>query len=352
LRFDRTEAFHFLFTKTLPTLIISLIMAGATPSMLRRQVVQAGPHLDALFQTHMLSLLNAELEHRLSGTRQSPIDNMPKAPQLLPNGTPAPVADVGVCFHNLLYTHDPDMEEDDHGLCLCHLTTCPSCFSSAARARKGAYSLLPFGLSTSPVANGWSGGFETEAQSHARKESRQPRPATSVPLPPGVGFVKNPKPASATTAARPPPLFPHPQMTDVLAVEEHLRWRLKEMGASDPAVEARYGPCTNSPAALDGLELGEDGEDSEAASANGHANGNGKVPKGKPVMMTKGKGGKGRRPLNPTTTTKKSTKNKQVLLPKEWVDADPQGRNMAIILTFRHFVKVRPLGLDLRILMY
>jgi hypothetical protein len=111
------------------------------------------------------------------------------------------------------------------------------------------------------------------------------------------------------------------------------------MGASDPAVEARYGPCTNSPAALEGLESREDGsEDSDGAMANG----NGKVPKGKPVMMTKGKGGKGRRPVNPTTTTTKkaTSKPKSVLLPKEWVDADAQERNMAIILTFRHFVKV------------
>ena len=110
------------------------------------------------------------------------------------------------------------------------------------------------------------------------------------------------------------------------------------MGASDPAVEARYGPCTNSPAALDGIEPREDG--SEDGDANGHVNG--KMTKGKPVMMTKGKGGKGRRPVNGAVTGKKSTpaKSKQVLLPQQWIDADPQERNMAIILTFRHLVKV------------
>jgi hypothetical protein len=123
-------------------------------------------------------------------------------------------------------------------------------------------------------------------------------------------------------------------MTDVLAVEEHLRWRLKEMGASDPAVEARYGPCTNSPAALDGIEPRDDHSE----------DGDGPKTKGKPVIMTKGKGGKGRRPVNGHTNgTKKSTnaKPKSIWLPQQWIESDPQERNMAIILTFRHLVKVR-----------
>ena len=112
------------------------------------------------------------------------------------------------------------------------------------------------------------------------------------------------------------------------------------MGASDPAVEARYGPCTNSPAALDGIDSREDiSEDGDAlAMSNGH-----NKPKGKPVQMTKGKGGKGRRPVNGAVGgAKKPTpaKTKHVLLPRQWIDADPQERNMAIILTFRHLVKV------------
>jgi hypothetical protein len=246
--------------------------------------------------------------------------------------------------------HDPQMDEDDHGLCLCHLTTCLSCFSSAAKARKGAYSLLPYSLSKSPVAKGWSGGFESEAQANARIGSLRPKPNAAIPIPPGKGFVKNPKSDDPPSAAvRPPPLFPHPQMTDVLAVEEHLRWRLKEMGASDPAVEARYGPCTNSPAALEGIEQRDDGsDDGDAANGNangnGNGNGNGKMTKGTPVRVTKGKGGKGRRPVHGAVTgTKKSApvKSKQILLPQEWVDSDPQERNTAIILTFRHLVKVR-----------
>ena len=317
-------------------------MQGTTPAQLRRQILQVGPVLDRMVQDHFLTLLHTELENRLAGSRPSMNDAMSKPTLAIPTmPQPTQLTDVGVCFHNLLYMHDPQMEEDDHGLCLCHLTTCPTCFSSAAKARKGAYSLLPFALSRSPVAKGWSGGFESEAQAQARQEYLRPKPTVMTPIPPGQGFVKNPKPENPPSAtARPPPLFPHPQMTDVLAVEEHLRWRLKEMGASDPAVEARYGPCTNSPAALDGIDSREDiSEDGDAlAMSNGH-----NKPKGKPVQMTKGKGGKGRRPVNGTVGgAKKPTpaKTKHVLLPRQWIDADPQERNMAIILTFRHLVKV------------
>jgi len=321
-------------------------MQGTTPSQLRRQILQVGPMLDQIIQDQFLFLLHQELEARLAGARPAYSDSMPKQlPILLPHAPPPQISDVGVCFHNLLYMHDPQMDEDDHGLCLCHLTTCLSCFSSAAKARKGAYSLLPYSMSRSPVARGWSGGFESEAQANARVGSLRPKPSVAIPLPPGRGFVKNPKSEDPPSASiRPPPLFPHPQMTDVLAVEEHLRWRLKEMGASDPAVEARYGPCTNSPAALDGIEPRDEGSEDGDANGQLNGNGNGKMTKGKPVMMTKGKGGKGRRPVNGAVAgAKKSAlaKSKQVLLPQQWIDADPQERNMAIILTFRHLVKVR-----------
>ena len=66
---SRTEAFHYLFTRTLPTLIIHLILTGATPQFLRRSIVHGGWPLDTLFQTQMLDLLYTELELRLSGAR-------------------------------------------------------------------------------------------------------------------------------------------------------------------------------------------------------------------------------------------------------------------------------------------
>lgn len=341
-----------MFTRTLPTLIIHLILSGSSPSILRRQIVHAGPALETQFQMEMVGRLYSELERRMSGPNDRPstsADAAAKAiPQLSPNGSPAPVYEHGVCFHNLLYSHDPGMEEDDHGICLCHLSTCLDCFSSSAKARKGAYSLLPHDLATSSVAQDWSGGIESEAQWSARKNSLEPQKIQTARIPEGRGFVKNPKSTKpANTAARPPPLFPHPQMTDVLAVEEHLRWRLKEMGASDPAVEARYGPCTHSPAALDGIDIPSLAADTESEQ------GSDATPS---VKGIKGKGGAKkvnakRKMLNaangfipPKKDSKEKGAKQPSLLPKEWLDADPQERNMAIILTFRHFVKVR-LGL-------
>lgn len=327
-------------------------MTGADPQFLRRQIVHGGPDLDRIFQTHMLGLLYRELELRLSGSRPSAEASSSKLPPPVNPINPAiPVApivpNIGVCFHNLLYIHDPEMDEDDHGLCLCHLTTCLSCFHKYAQSRKGAYSPLPYELTNSKVARGWSGAVETMAQSRARKESILSRQPQVAPIPSGRGFVKNPRTETVDMSSRQPPLFPHPQMTDVLAVEEHLRWRLKEMGAVDPAVESRYGPCTNAAAALEGIELpdemSEDGDRSETGKVNGMANGgkNGKV-----VKMARGKG-KVRRVVNGTTAKKDGKdkdkdreKGKACYLPKEWLDADPQARNMGIILTFRHFVKV------------
>ena len=293
-------------------------------------------------------MLYEELEMRLRGERPSLTDAAMKAPpspqQLMPDGSPPPptISDVGVCFHNLLFNHDPDMVEDDHGICLCHLTTCLSCFSSTSKARKGAYSLLPYELAGTDVARGWSGGIESRAQAEARRNSLAQKQTTSTSIPEGRGFVKNPKSTKPPSGSRPPPLFPHPQMTDVLAVEEHLRWRLKEMGATDPAVEARYGPCTNSPAATEGVNLPPPESD-----LNANANDSPSIPKAPKVVNIKGMR---RKMPPPKATPPKSTalakkekdkdKGKQCLLPKTWMDATAMERNMAIILTFRHFVKV------------
>jgi hypothetical protein len=135
-------------------------------------------------------------------------------------------------------------------------------------------------------------------------------------------------------------------MTDVLAVEEHLRWRLKEMGASDPAVESRYGPSTNDPAALEGVDLPEEASEDGSADTGGTTTtaGGGKGPKGgKMVKVTRGKG-KVRRVINGSAGKKGAQdgkdKGKVCYLPKEWTEEDPGVRNTAVILTFRHFVKV------------
>lgn len=335
---SRTEAFHHLFTHTVPNLLIHLILTGTSPTFLRRQVVHGGPSLDYIFQVQMLDHLFAELELRLSGARPpEPSSSKPPPNPTQPNLPPALPRD-GVCFQSLAYQHGHPAaaEEDDHGLCLCQLTACLGCFQNAALYRKGPIGPLPFQLSGTSVAAGWIGPRESEAQSKARRVSMRSAPAARSTLPEGKGFVRNPKPTTNGHAApRPAPVFPHPQMTDVLAVEEHLRWRLKEMGASDPAVESRYGPSTNALAALEGIDLPDD--NSEDGSVKGT---NGKD--GKMVKVTRGKG-KVRRVVN--GTGKKGDwkdKGRICYLPKEWAEEEPTIRNMAIVLTFRHFVKVSP----------
>jgi len=251
-----------------------------------------------------------------------------------------PIPRDGVCFSNLGHRHGIPLkpEDDEHGLCICQLISCMKCFHQTSSTRKGPISLLPYELAGTETSIGWTGGIETSAQARVRNEGlRIPiTPKAKLPVN-GKGFVHNPKPIMVE---RPIPMFPHPQMTDVLAVEEHLRWRLKEMGAVDPAVESRYGPAVGSSLALEGIELPELDDDDEG-SIKGKNGGGGKV------KVTRGKG-KVRRIVTGGIPPKKDglegngngKKGRVCYLPKEWVEEDPSKRNMAIILTFRHFVKV------------
>lgn len=244
--------------------------------------------------------------------------------------------------------------------------------------RRGPISLLPHELLNTPAAKGWLGGIETEAHARARQDSlRRKAPSQSI-LPPGKGYAQVPRPGALAPNGnaeggigegggggkplKPPQIFPHPQMTDVLAVEEHLRWRLKELGATDPAVEGRYGPSTNSPVALEGVKLpqsaGEEwndgGQHPTGEGAGGKVNMNMNAAQNKNVKLAKVKGrGKMRRVVVPngvtgaTAATAKAQKQNDkdgkkptVYLPKEWTEATASERNTAIVLTFRHFVKV------------
>jgi len=299
-----------------------------------------------MFQNQILEIMYTELELRLSGSRPSEVGSRPPinmSPIPQPNAPPPGLPRDGVCFQSLAYTHGLPLDDDDHGMCLCQLTTCLGCFHTAATSRKGPISLLPYELASTPVATGWTGGIESSAQAQARRAGFHAARTSKQPIPSGQGFVRNVK---TNAVPRPPAMFPHPQMTDVLAVEEHLRWRLKEMGAADPAVESRYGPSTNAPAALEGVDLPDMGDDpSEDGSVKGGPNG---IPKGKIVKVSRGKG-KVRRVVNGGVPPKKKElggkdeKPKAICyLPKEWAEEDPSVRSMAIVLTFRHFVKVRP----------
>jgi hypothetical protein len=310
--------------------------------------VHGGPNLDLMFQTQILEIMYTELELRLSGERPSEVGSRPPinlSPIPQPNAPTPGMPRDGVCFQSLAHQHGLAGEDDDHGMCLCQLTTCLGCFHAAAQTRKGPISLLPYELANTSVSSGWTGGVESSAQAQARRSGFYATVPKRQDLPAGQGFTRNTK---SQHVSRPPPMFPHPQMTDVLAVEEHLRWRLKEMGAADPAVEARYGPSTNAPAALEGVdlpELDDPSEDGSVRSVPITANG---PPKGKLVKVSRGKG-KVRRVVNGVVppkkredaSGKKDEKSKALCyLPKEWAEADPSVRSTAIVLTFRHFVRV------------
>lgn len=113
------------------------------------------------------------------------------------------------------------------------------------------------------------------------------------------------------------------------------------MGAKDPAVEARYGPCTNSPAALDGVDL----PDNEDVSEDGSVRGKEVPTRGMKLARTKGNRRRlvmGGVPPKKKDDGREDEKSKAVCyLPKEWAEADPSVRSTAIVLTFRHFVRVR-----------
>lgn len=307
----------------------------------------------------MLDILFAELDLRLSGSRppeassSRSVSTSPISP-LLPTGiAPSQAGSAlprdGVCFHSVAYDHGVPLEEDDHAPCLCQLTACLGCFRVHAENRKGPVSPLPLDLEGTPASMGWVGLIETPEQQRVRREGLRPLNVERIAIPEGRGFAKNPRPA-INGHIRPPAIFPHPQMTDVLAVEERLRWRLKEMGASDPAVESRYGPSTNDPAALEGVDLPEEASEDGSADTGGTTNtaGGGKGTKGgKMVKVTRGKG-KVRRVINGSVGKKGAQdgkdKGKVCYLPKEWTEEDAGVRNTAVILTFRHFVKVSRSG--------
>lgn len=353
----RTEAFHHVFTRTIPTFIITLILAGASPTFMRRQIVHGGPQLDQIFMSDMLDNLYAELERRLSGRLMPDVrgesSTMATAAATIgagglgaqPNTTPGLPRD-GVCTHDLGPAHGAPTEDDDHAACLCQLTACPSCLHIAAGLRRLPIGLLPYEMRDTPVADRWAGETERYDQWHDRIMSgslplptdRQAPPVPPLPeaeeIPQGKGFVRNSKKKPAAVYAR-PQVFPHPQMTDVLAVEEHLRWRLKELGAVDPSVEARYGPSVNAPTALEGLEqaLGLDDDDT-GSEVNGQRNGGHKMKVGRSKARFN-------KPVK--APPKPKAEKKKVYLPLDWAEEDPGVRNVAIVLTFRHFVKVSTL---------
>ncbi|KAL7424260.1 hypothetical protein Q5752_001847 [Cryptotrichosporon argae] len=343
-----TEAFHHVFTRILPVFVIDLILAHATPQLMRQRVVHGGPTFDAYYQSAIRAQLFTQLEARLSGLRGQAEYGVGGVPAHAHGGLAgaagagvgeAPAAHGvprdGVCVLDLAQTHGAGTDEDDHATCLCQLTCCADCLrtSAAVRRGRGPAGYLPRELDApGPVRDGWAGAVETEAQARERAAyaytyASGSRAPPAPPLPRGAGFARIPKHRHDAHSFR--PLLAHPQMTDVLAVEEHIRWRLKELGAPDASVEARYGPCTNAPAAMEGLELPDEDEDAAAAAAGA---GERKTVEGR----VRGKLRKTvRAPVKRT-----GAKDRRVYLPKTWTEAEPQARHTAVVLTYRHFVNL------------
>ncbi|RXK42025.1 hypothetical protein M231_00746 [Tremella mesenterica] len=334
------EAFHLLFTRTLPTMIIELILSQCTPSFLRKSIVHGGPHVDALFQAQMLDLLYAELEHRLSGSHLLPNHAADLSSDPVHSRSSPYNCNSGICFHSLAWNHGQPADDDDHAMCLCQLTACLDCFTQDVDTRLGPMSHLPFELVQTTARDGWAGTLESQADAEIRHSTAatMSKPPQPEKVPEGKGFVRTKK----QKVTKPPALFAHPQMTDVLAVEEHLRWRLKEMGASDPAVEARYGPCTSDPVAFEDVVFPVEQDEEDEAGDSPPQTGATRVGPRK-LLKIKGKGGR-RRPVlgisNGGKKEKGDKKAKTCHLPRTWTDEEARERNLAIVLTFRHFVQL------------
>lgn len=372
----RTESFHHVFTQSLPALLILLIQAGSSPTFLRRSVIHGGPSVDTIFQTHMLSLLYAEHERRLSGHRPIPTSTAESSAMAtagavaagLPgmamsmgsmfggapgsNGAGQKVSGIdpgvnavahitlprdGVCFHELALQHRKSSSyyDDNHSYCLCHLTTCLECFSNHARIRRGPITKLPHELSKIPhLVDGFAGEVETLDEALVRTQGPLDQPEPKDP--------KTFRPDK--TKQKQAPLFPHPQMTDVLAVEEHMRWRLREMGAPDAGTEARYSAPLSAAGMGMGLGPAADGTEDDWAEDE-PAKPNGGKPKHKAAKGKAKLKGKLAGPPNgmKALAKKNAPKDEEPVkssLPDGWLKEPTGARNMALVLTFRHFVKV------------
>lgn len=334
--------------------------------------------MDTIFQTHMLSLLYAEHDRRLAGQRPMPtstaessamatagavaagLPGMAMSMGSMFGGAPgsagangAKVSGIdpganavahitlprdGVCFHDLAHQHRKSGThgDDNHSYCLCQLTTCLDCFKAHAKSRKGPITKLPHELSKIPhLVNAFGGEIETLDEALNRTQGPLDTPVAKDP--------KTFRPDK--NRQRAVPLFPHPQMTDVLAVEEHMRWRLREMGAPDAGTEARYSAPLSAVAVAAGMGMGlPDGQEDDWQEDDHKPNGVKPRPKAKGKAKLKGKIAgppNGIKALAKKNGGSKDDEPVKSSLPAGWLKEPTGARNMALVLTFRHFVKVR-----------
>lgn len=199
-------------------------------------------------------------------------------------------------------------------------------------------------------------GYQQQQQQHYTATSAQ---ATGYPH----QYTSQP---TSTAPKRPSPLqIRHPEMSDILLVEEHLRTRLHYMASPD--VILRYGDeeefippeelvMPPSPPLQDALPAPEPTPPPK--------------PQVKVIQGRKMKGGKMKGSQQKLTVAKPATASSSTptpppektlaerdrervqqevrtrlngsQLPRTWTDESASSRNMAVILTFRHLVKVSP----------
>jgi hypothetical protein len=94
----RTEAFQQVFSRTLPNILMQMVLAGASPQFLRHSIVHGGAQLDLLIQTQFMNELYTELESRLWGSKSTEAGpSRPLAVDASPMLSFAPRD--GVCFN-------------------------------------------------------------------------------------------------------------------------------------------------------------------------------------------------------------------------------------------------------------
>lgn len=429
------EAFHYTYTVSLPALVIGFVLAGASPTFLRRNIIYGGPHMDALLAQHFRTLLRDEHERRMSdecGSRRGvdignllaglvpgtvagggaggsaaaapPSDSIPGqtaaeadpssrnrlgvggglddpeargegapaavaaqqpmapyTPPMTPNGDqPAGEATLnasnpasssssaaaaaaaaasqqrhlwdpartgygnGICFHDLALLHG--RAGDDHGPCMCDLTACRTCFHELLYFR-GRRDVAPLGMGEHA---GGGGGFGQEGQAHHAQQ--YDASGNLMANQAGPGPMKRPSPLQIR----------HPEMADILLVEEHLRTRLHYMASPD--VILRYGDEDEFIPTWESASAADFASDNPAPRAKEIIGKNGQV---KVINGKKGKGGKLKipaRPPPPAATAAAASAGERRLngsqLPRSWTDETASARNMAVILTFRHLVKL------------
>ncbi len=361
--------------------------AAGDGSASNRLAVNGGREVERQEQMPLSATSGRLLSQAHSGTGQMPISpNLSVGPPVVAPGHTAPTTlqylqhlpdpartgyGNGVCFHDLALLHG--RYGDDHGPCMCDLTACRTCFHELLyfRGRRDPYGGAgrdPF-MNAHPGRHG-NGVIPGSAGGGDGGENGQTGPGNGggpEPFIPPHTMTQLPTPGITPFVKRPSPLqIRHPDMGDMLLVEEHLRTRLHYMASPD--VILRYGDEEEFIPMVENIlkddesvleKLAENGGDG-AGGAGGGKGSLGKKSGPKVIPGRKGKGGKilkggmppklvlngkkdetdGEGDGNSPTREDRSKRLNGCQLPGAWVEEEPGTRNTAVILTYRYLVKV------------